>query len=361
MDELPKLAVILGAGASHDVCCFDQDKVTIDRELRPPTIKTLFKGAFDETLRSYPDAQALLATVRNVIQGRDPELTFENALRRLLASENEDVVRMVRDVPFALHDYFWRISAGYTSDPINYSDLVIRTARNGIETAFITVNYDTLLEKALTNVTEVEFDEEEKYVRLQKNFMLAKLHGSVGWGYSWISISKRGDKRRLLSQLPEFDISCLHVGLHVDPNGDLTYRDSFCYPALALPVPGKGDFICPKLHLAALRGFLGDCRYYLFIGFSANDTDVLKLLNDCVKHVPLLVGIVVEKRDRGDVQDRLARGVPVFSGADVFPPLEDDNDGFTWFLRNHLDDFVDIVKGKRLTVGGPQLRRQPPH
>lgn len=359
MDELPKLAVILGAGASHDVCCFDQDKVTIDRELRPPTIKTLFKGAFDETLRSYPDAQALLATVRNVIQGRDPELTFENALRRQLESDNEDVVRMVRDVPFALHDYFWRISDGYTSDPINYSDLVIRTARNGIDTAFITVNYDTLLEKALTNVTGVEFGEEEQYVRPQKNFMLAKLHGSVGWGYSWIAESKRGDKRKWLSRLPSFEFASIRMGL----NDNLSYRDSFHYPALALPVPGKGPFTCPKAHILAIQDFLTDCRYHLFIGFSANDTDVLKLLNDCVKHAPRLVGIVVEKRDRGDVQDRLARGVPVFSGADVFPPLEDDNDGFTWFLRNHLGEFVDIVKGKPSTIviGGPKLRRKPPH
>ena len=359
MDEKVKLAVILGAGASHDVCCGDETEVKTVLKLQPPMIETLFKGAFDEVLRHHPDAQSLLATVRNLMQGKRSKLTFEDALRRQLESDDEDVLRRVRDVPFALHDYFWRVSEEYTSDPINYSDLVNRTAKNGIDTAFVTVNYDTLLEKALTNVTGVEFGEEEKYVRPQKNFMLAKLHGSVGWGYSWIAESKRGDKRKWLSRLPSFEFASIRMGL----NDNLSDRDSFHYPALALPVPGKGPFTCPKAHILAIQDFLTDCRYYLFIGFSANDTDVLKLLNDCVKHAPRLVGIVVEKRDRGDVQDRLARDVPVFSGADVFPPLEDDNDGFTWFLRNHLDDFVDIVKGKPSTIviDGPKLRRQPPH
>jgi hypothetical protein len=357
VDEQAKLAVILGAGASHDVCCSDETEVTIVGKLQPPTIETLFRGAFDETLKGYPDAQALLATVRNLIQGKKNKLTFEDALRRQLESDDEDVVRMVRDVPLALHEYFWNVSEGYTSDPINYSDLVIRTAKNGITTAFITVNYDTLLEKALINVTGVEFGEEEKYVQPRKNFMLAKLHGSVGWGYPWMPRGERADKRKWLSQVPSFDSSRLRVGL----NGDLTYRDSFCYPALALPVPGKCPFICPQLHVSAIQGFLASCQNYLFIGFSANDTDVLKLLVDCVILVPRIVGIVAGKADRADVEDRLARGVPIFGGADVYPPLEDDNDGFTWFLRNRLDEFVDIVKGKRVRMGSPQLRRQPPH
>ena len=356
MDERPKLAVILGAGASHDVCCRDETKVKTVPELQPPMIETLFKGAFDEVLRHHPDAQSLLATVRNLMQGQGSKLTFEDALRRQLESDDEDVLRRVRDVPFALHDYFWRVSEEYTSDPINYSDLVNRTAKNGIDTAFVTVNYDTLLEKALSDVTGVEFGEEEEYVQWRKNFMLAKLHGSVGWGYPWTHEAGKANRRRQLSRLPEFDISCLHVGLDVS----LTYRDSFCYPALALPVPGKGPFICPKLHLAAIEDFLSDCDNYLFIGFSANDTDVLKFLDEHVRHARI-VGVIVEKKHRLDVEDRLAQGVRVFSGTDAFPSFEDDNAGFTWFLRNRLDVFVGIVKGKRAMIGGAQMRRQPRH
>ena len=358
MDEKVKLAVILGAGASHDVCCGDETEVKTVPKLQPPMIETLFKGAFDEVLRHHPDAQSLLATVRNLMQGKRSKLTFEDALRRQLESDDEDVLRRVRDVPFALHDYFWRVSEEYTSDPINYSDLVNRTAKNGIDTAFVTVNYDTLLEKALSNVTGVEFGEEEKYVQPRKNFTLAKLHGSVGWGYPWTDVAGKANRRQQLSRLPEFDVSCLHVGL----DDNLTYRDLFCYPALALPVPGKGEFICPKTHLSALRDFLSDCQNYLFIGFSANDTDVLKLLRECVRNARL-VGLVVAKKDRPGVEDRLALGARIFSAADVFPQPEDDNDGFTWFLRNRLDEFVDIVKGKPSTIviGGPKLRRKPPH
>lgn len=333
MPERPKLAVVLGAGASHDVCP-DADTGTIsDPQWRPPIVATMFgRGALDRVLPGHPEAAALMSIIRTEVRAG---VTFEESLRRCADSEDPRVQRLVPFVPIALHEFFFRVSNEYTWEAINYSHLIGRTIGQGIQTAYITLNYDTLLEMSLRKITGVTFDSAESYI-CSPDWILVKLHGSVGWGYPWptdewipnMVMAARSNKP------PERRSEEIQVGLRREMYRNGRTRELF-YPALALPVVGKSGFVCPPSHVEALRQFLSDCRDFLFIGFSASDEDLLDLLNETIGNVYPQVAVVTGG-DLVEVAQRLVTKLPQCNvtfdiGRRGF------NDGFSHFLEKDLD------------------------
>lgn len=245
-------------------------------------------------------------------------------------------------VPIALHEFFFRVSNEYTSEAANYSALINRTIGQDIQTAYITLNYDTLLEMSLRKITGVTLDSIGAYVS-SPDWILVKLHGSVGWGYRWgtaewipnMAMAARSNKP------PERRSEEIQVGLprEMYRNGRL---QQLFYPALALPVVGKSGFVCPPRHVEALAEFLHDCHNFFFIGFSASDQDLLEFLARTVDHVDLLA-VVTGTGVLKDVVVRLRDTALQFQGA---PPLPDRSgfpeqhgfeSGFTHFLENDID------------------------
>jgi len=47
---------------------------------------------------------------------------------------------------------------------------------------FLALNYDLLLEKAITSYDDVPFDHLDSYLPRKKKWSLIKPHGSVNWG-----------------------------------------------------------------------------------------------------------------------------------------------------------------------------------
>ena len=333
MAQRPKLAVILGAGASHDVC---PDAGPIKSpEWRPPLVNTMFQGGtFDIVLENHPEAQALMSSLRTRVRAGD---SFEETLRRYLDDSAPYIQRQMAFVPIALHEFFYRVSTNFTTEAINYSHLVNCTVGQGVHTAFVTVNYDTLLEMSLGKITGIYQGTLDSYVS-SPDWLLVKLHGSVGWGYPWRS-TQRTTSLRIAAQsneLPRRDAAHIRVGL---PPGQMYSEDTLFYPALSLPVAGKYGFVCPPSHVEALERFMADCHNFLFVGFSANDQDLLDFLNKTVKQVERLA-VVTSQRDLVAVTNRLFEAVPELmrGGSDAdnnVPTL-----GFTWYLENRIDPFV---------------------
>ncbi len=317
MAKRPKLAVILGAGASHGVCPAGSGVVK-NEFLKPPITETMFNGtALDGVLARHPEAAALMSSVRTEVAANVP---FEESLRRYLDNTNAYIQRQLAFVPIALHTFFFLVSAEYTSEAINYSHLLNRTIGEGIHTAFMTVNYDTLLEMSLTRTTGVVFDSLQSYVS-SPDWILVKLHGSVGWGYPWIEDGHMnmatdigGDWARNLASHnppPSRDPDLIRAG-----RNNFLYADGRAlYPALALPVAGKYGFVCPPSHVSALKTFLADCENYLFIGFSANDQDLLDLLKETVRTARSFFTVTggLHKESQA-VAGRLMEAVPQFRG-----------------------------------------------
>jgi hypothetical protein len=306
MAEKPKLAVILGAGASHDVCPEGDYRIR-DRAWQPPLTDGILQApGFIQALDEHVELQPLLSSIRaDLATG----MALEESLRRHRDSSDPRVRRQMRFFLPALQRFFYGVGATYTREPANYSVLIERTVCRGIHTAFVTVNYDTLLETSLARIESMGFSTMESYVS-SPDWLLAKLHGSAGWGYPWDSSSPPPDLReKLLSAdpLPALGPSAITVLQY----GDLRTPQALSYPALALPADDKPGFVCPPQHVEALIQFLADCDNFLFIGFSGKDKDLLDLL---AKHASdsATVG-VVGKGDVPEVAARIQRGVPQFS------------------------------------------------
>ncbi len=338
MPARPKLAVIVGAGASYDVC---PDRATVkDAQWQPPIVATMFaSGAFQQVLAGHPEAAALMSSVTTDVRGGT---TFEQSLRRYAYDPNPYIQRQMPFVPIALHGFFLRVSHDYTWEPVNYSHLVNRTIGQGYQTAYITLNYDTLLEMSLYKIAGATFDSVESYIS-SPDWMLVKLHGSVGWGYPWPTdewIPNMAAAARS-NRPPERRSEEIQVALPPDMYRNGQRRELF-YPALALPVVGKSGFVCPPLHVEALKRFLEDCHNFLFIGFSASDDDLLEFLATAVDYVDLLA-VVTGKGVLKDVIDRLRdtalqfHGAPPLPNRSGFPDEYGFDTGFTHFLENDID------------------------
>jgi hypothetical protein len=292
-------------------------------------------GEFDEVLAAHPEAASVMSTIRNEIAG-NPRISFEESLQHRLDSRDGNLRHQIGFVPIALQEFFHKASTLYTSQPFNYSDLVNRTVCAGICTAFITVNYDTLLDQALTNSLreQPQFKSVQCYVS-SENWLLMKAHGSVDWGYPWPEAFQHNDMLPAAREfeLPKADTGSIAVGL-----GPFRMRrEVMHYPAMALPASGKSTygFVCPPSHEEAVKSFLEDCGNFLVIGFGARDQDVLNLLAEKVSKVRLLVIVIPSEHQPEVVQNLYA--VPQFRAK--LASLLDSHlyPSFTEFVKTGLD------------------------
>jgi hypothetical protein len=303
MAEKPKLAVVLGAGASYDVCPWD-DKIG-NKDWRPPLVEHMFESpAFHEVLRRYPAAEALMSSIRADMA----HMSFERSIRRQRDSADPRVKQQMRFVPVALREFFYGVGQSFVTDAANYSVLIDRTVCRGIRTAFITTNYDTLLERSLTRFENTDFNTEDAYTS-SPDWMLAKLHGCATWGIPWEVASPAPtmfSKLPSSDPLPRSDPALIRVGIH---NPDLRQEDTLFYPAMVLPADDKKGFMCPPKHLETLVDFLADCPTFLFIGFSSRDEDLLELLSQVL---PRPTNAWVVAPDAPQVAARLIENVRQF-------------------------------------------------
>ena len=307
--------------------------------MQPPIVsKMLESKAFNRFLDHHLDAADILSDIRAEISR---EVSFEMALRRRQDSSNEHVRAKIRLVPIALQQFFFRVSMDYTSQPANYQTLVSRTVGRGITTAFVTVNYDTILDQVLCRYRQGRRDSRlntmGSYVSLP-DWLLIKLHGSVDWGYRLGTPEELLEVALLTKELPAFGRNEVEVATDVQT---LRTGSGQLYPALALPVADKYGFICPPSHEAALIEFLKDCSNFLFVGFSAKDMDLVEFLAKNVRTVRRL-WMVTGAGDMEDVKKRLHEVEP-FRGklASLLPAHT--HTSFTEFVRSGLDDLTTHI------------------
>jgi hypothetical protein len=287
-----QLIVLLGAGASYDCA---SDNVEKDLRRRPPLTSELFRRDFSEILNRYPLAEAAAADIEPGLAAKP--VALETYLRETLRDSTHLHRRLqFRAVPLYLQDLFFEISAwdppmrGYTIHPDNYNRL-ISAALELDQVVFVTLNYDTLLDRRLFAYAPLETM--DSYIHGHRNWSLIKLHGSVNWGRlvtsAWRlpptdphlanAFRALGDDFTVASDVvlrTAHDIRGVrHEGAGQSGSGALYY------PALSAPL-GPGDEItCPPSHVEHLRSRLvaQDGLNLLVIGYSGLDSEVLKLLS----------------------------------------------------------------------------------
>jgi hypothetical protein len=203
---------------------------------------------------------------------------------------------------------------------------------------YLSLNYDTLLDQALSILYAHRFTEFRRY--LMPSWALVKLHGSVDWGYA-ISPVPNGDGHdgyitalNELEQDPPADERFLVI---LRDHRDRVRDHTLFYPAMAVPVEQKSGFVCPAAHADYARHFMRRCASFLIIGCQLLDQDVRDLFT------------VVERVDRF----MIVNGTPL-AGEAVFQRLRETGTAFNAGVRSvddhvYPDGFSQFVTTDRLT------------
>ena len=290
----PKVCVILGAGASHDVR--NAGSPVLSSGFRPPLARDLFNldqfPEFREILAEYDGAVVLAQDLapRSSVPGFD----LEKELRRIADHQDPMMREHYKHVPAYLRDLLMMCSYEYTRYPSCYIQLVEDIlSEEPSDILFLVLNYDDLLEQALYRFTNgtVIFESQDDYVRGSYPVKVVKLHGSINW---FKSIGSSSADWKVLVRSTDVLTMPSDGGFRVlskngRANGSRTYQIELdgnrAYPVLTAPLAGKSssEMVCPPSHLATAREFLAECSRFLVIGSSGLDDDLLDLLQETVR------------------------------------------------------------------------------
>jgi len=343
MDKGPckRLSVILGAGASHD--CVPYGVSPANPTLRPPLAKDVFGIVFDEILNHYPRVQGRSDEVRRRLQNGE---NVEGILKDLLDCAERNNNNWFLDIPRYLRELFWTISQVYLPMSSKYDTLVRRVLDYSFnEVLFLTLNYDLLLESAITRYDGEEFINLDSYIPSSKKWSLVKPHGSVNWARTLENVPRNLSGHPLgpsgLRDAPSFgpEIKLVRWNRqHNDFYVPASMEDhGYLYPQMVVPVDRPKEFVCPQSHTSRANSFMQACQNFLLIGFSAHDGDILRLLEG----IPRLSKLwIVSKGDGGEILNRMRSCIPGFVQKDLVTVVCDD--GFS--------SYVDGVEFARLVA-----------
>lgn len=286
---MAKLAIICGAGASYDFLPtypaasghLFADRIPLANQLfdnRPEFAKIAER--LRRLLPIIPELRTRsgksLETVLEELRAIPPEHPYWSRRQRELSA----VRFYLREAISSSEAAMTRHSAGIS----NYSSLIsyIERFRTSVEpVVFITFNYDTLIESALSaHFDEFRFNQIGDYVR-RPNYKLFKLHGSVTWGHpvehdARLDLTPGGT--HVINQLIEVSDSIRYDGREfavIEPNTVVTPTGAYL-PAISIPVQTKSNFSCPENWLPLLDQQLKDVTKLLIIGWSAGEEHFLK-------------------------------------------------------------------------------------
>lgn len=232
--------------------------------------------------KNYPLVSSAASEIRALTNGtKSIEDFLRDQYRNSLIPEDK---RIFFEIPLYLQHLLFDISINYTHHPDNYNVLVTRLNRLK-EVIYITLNYDLILDGALSAFYEIS--SLNSYINDRKNWSLIKLHGSVNWGYE-ANVPEGANEsdffRGVLIKLAEV----------LKENKKLVYRNEkslidirfqgtpprLYYPALSVPIGLADELVCPGEHQTFLINKLKGIKNIniLLIGFSGFDSSVLNLL-----------------------------------------------------------------------------------
>jgi hypothetical protein len=287
--------VILGAGASYDsIPEFRPDPNMMYTgsvaAYRPPLATELFanRQSFFDVITKFGPSRPLIYRLRRLADGA----SLEEELDRLQQRADGGEVRLSPQLA-ALRFYLREIIdlctrnwSGLAAGVTNYVALVDRLeewarARQMPNIFWVTFNYDLLLEQAVDDVARFQPRAVDDYITSANGHVLIKPHGSI----NWVRRTAQSDEWRdnsvpqALKMIVRARGLALSEGISIYPAGNYTDNVTGLFPALAIPVRSKQDFVCPQMHIRILRDNIPRIRRVLIIGWAANETNFLRLLH----------------------------------------------------------------------------------
>lgn len=351
------LLVIAGAGASYDAFPYVPG-YSVAEGYRFPLADELFNTSIQylDIQRSYP---AILPIWNRLHDRRGQPVeqilnTFQEETRH-----NRDRFSQLVAVRYYIQDLIWQCDTRYAQDaaiPSNMMTLLdqIEAARcrepGRAQAAFLTFNYDCLIEGALTNRGH-NFPDMDSYIRPNRP-KLFKLHGSRNWVRPAFNLpmdpadmSRREVCRTFGMQFHELSdanfgaiqkirsLNATNAQVHSD--GGPT--NHVALPAIAIPITQKDKFECPDSHVEALKTVLAEVRCVVTIGWRGMEDKFLRMLRE---HATRRIQGICISGDKGRATEVANRLQGVFTQAH-FTPYEY---GFSEFANsNGIDRLLNLA------------------
>ena len=351
---MANVVVILGAGASWDV---SSGSGVSDVHWRPPLTSELFgdraRADFWNVLSRSEGAMNLYVQLHPLAVTNS--LPLEQKLSEFANHKDPRVRESFKQLPPYISDVLFRCSTAYQYDNGTYRQLVhVLLAEAGNKVAFLVMNYDTLLEQAITAFDPMlSFRSMADYVADGRQALVYKLHGSVDWGRPIGTIVGGPGWKDQLRDLPLDQLTQRPVEFipnrSEDTSAPVQLRGErwYWYPALTLPLADKSaaDYVCPPEHVESLRRELATVSHVLIAGTSAQDPDVLSLLAETLPAKLTRVDVVTGgPRDEGiAVENRLLSGVRQFVHARETGALTTFPNGWSSYVNTRLSEFAQTA------------------
>ena len=321
------LLVILGAGASHDGLRPGSDA--------PPLAANLFHPAYDHTQQMFTGVDGLRD---NIIAETQRDRGLEAILGEFAKSEDRNVRRHVFEIPVYLKVLLGQFSSGGRA--CTYDTLITHIQRRSLSVTFVTLNYDTLLDKAIERKYATRMEAMDDFVKgvSVSGWNYIKLHGSVNWGYPlWENTTGIVplDHDYIPAYLSELDYQ--EEDVPRDPSRIsllaservLSAGKLLVYPALAIPTDQKNEIICPPEHVEVLRSALQSDPAILVVGNQGLDSDLMGILRESARPGSSKPLQIVEPKHGMAVAVRFAEAL---QGRGFTPPK--DRFGFRDFVES---------------------------
>ena len=285
--------VIFGAGASYD-SLGDKTPRLAKRaaydDIRPPQAKELFemRGPFGPAIVEYSQFRQLIPRLRATTN-------IEHELEILRSEQEGDPQRYVQ--LHAIRYYLRRIitvcSQSWANESYgvtNYGHLLERIRHWQVSSrepvAFVTFNYDTLLEDACRDVFGFKAENMESYIS-NAAYKIFKPHGSINWVRivdNDLELGPESMEQRLIGLGKSLR---LRPGQHVQLSQPVM-NGRFTFPAIAIPVETKSEseFEFPDSHLRELRECVAQTTKLLMIGWRGTEQHFLNLWKVSIPSIP---------------------------------------------------------------------------
>lgn len=308
------LMVIFGAGASYDSCPTYRPGEGVPplsppaamnvEHYRPPLANSLFdnRETFIQALDAFPQCMGIVPLLREV-STRPGAPSVEITLQRIWEQTETDPrgQQALAAVQCYLHQAIGNCQrqwAEVTRGVSNYLTLlreIEMTHRPAERVSLITFNYDTLLEDAL-ELRGLKITGFQDYIRDDSVFRVFKLHGSINWArevdYGLPENVNPPYGQGVLHHLVEH-ANHIHVSdrfVFGDPAAGSRNADQPWFPAIAIPLERKSQFVCPGQILMKLEAVLPSVTSIMVIGWRGTEDHFIRLLDEHLRpHVRIFV------------------------------------------------------------------------
>jgi SIR2-like protein len=354
------LLVIFGAGASYDSDYNLRPPVDIHAKARapesgdrPPLADELFENRpeFVEVMKKFGRCRQVIHRLRKNDVNVEKELAVIQAEAVGYAGGPSELAAIRYYIRFAIHLCVQRWNRRH-SGLTNYAALLreIEHWRQefGEQVAFVTFNYDTMLEDAMSQVLGFTINDFASYIS-QPNYSVFKLHGSTNWARIVnVSDSHTYDYDRVISRASDLTQHVTEIFKIVNGLEMLRDQEWLIVPALALPVDKKDEFSCPREHVDGLAKLVPQVTKILIVGWRATEEKFLEMLRSPLtglKAYPPLMIVSGNLKDADKTFKNLGSKITHTCG-----PLTTIETGFSGLIMDDLGEMKDWLRSGKKAV-----------